>query len=318
MSGRIVWPGALALIALCSPASQAFAHCYVGNRFFPATLNVDDPCVADELSLPTVSSFKTGDDPSQRVVDVSGEISKRITDTFGISVEDTWIHLRGPDGETARGFDNLGTSFKWQFLTDPTREFVISASLNMDWGHTGSKEVDAESFTTLTPTLFVGKGFGFLPDDMKLLRPLAVTAQLGYAIPTQSSTAEPDEESGLLTSTPNPRTLVWGGSIQYSMPYLKSAVEDMGLPDIVNRLIPVAEWSLQTEVSNFDDEKRTTGTINPGLIYVGDKYQLAAEAIIPVNRASGDGVGVMGQLHFYLDDIFPETYGQPLIHETNR
>jgi hypothetical protein len=34
--------------------------------------------------------------------------------------------------------------------------------------------------------------------------------------------------------------------------------------------------------------ERTTGTINPGLIYVGDTYQLAVEAIIPVNRASGD------------------------------
>jgi hypothetical protein len=112
--------------------------------------------------------------------------------------------------------------------------------------------------------------------------------------------------------SPNPRSLVWGGSIQYSMPYLKSAVVDAGLPDFVNRLIPLVEWSLQTQTDNFDGEERTTGTINPGLIYVGDKFQLSGEAIIPVNRESGDGVGGMGQLHLYLDDIFPDTYGQPL------
>ena len=96
-----------------------------------------------------------------------------------------------------------------------------------------------------------------------------------------------------------------------------SAVEDRGLPDFVNRLIPVVEWSLATQMNNFDGEKRTTGTINPGLIYVGDKFQLTGEAIIPVNRASGDGVGGMGQLHFYLDDIFPQTYGRPLISASN-
>ena len=57
---RIVMAILLAL-ALASPAS---AHCIVGNRFFPATLIVDDPCVNDELSLPTIEGFKNGDQPS--------------------------------------------------------------------------------------------------------------------------------------------------------------------------------------------------------------------------------------------------------------
>ena len=38
--------------------------------------------------------------------------------------------------------------------------------------------------------------------------------------------------------------------------------------------------------------------------------------IIPVNRDSGTGVGFLGQFHLYLDDIFPKTYGQPLIGGT--
>ena len=116
----------------------------------------------------------------------------------------------------------------------------------------------------------------------------------------------------------NPQALVWGGSIQYSMPYLKSAVEDLSLPDFVNRLIPLVEWNLQTQTDNFNGEERTTGTINPGIIYVADKFQLGVEAIISVNRASGDGVGAIGQLHLYLDDIFPDTYGQPLFTASNR
>src|SRR5262249_17792814 len=150
----------------------------------------------------------------------------RITDTFGISVESTWIRIHTPGGPTVSGFDNLGTSFKFQFLTDPAREFVMSASLDVDWGHTGSAAVGAEPFTTLTPTLFMGKGFGFLPEELKFAKPLAITAQVGYSVPTQSSTAEIDPLGGI-TLTPNPQVLVWGGSLQYSMPYLKSAVMDL-------------------------------------------------------------------------------------------
>jgi hypothetical protein len=302
MSRALVRVAAFAAVITSLSTTHAFAHCFVGNRFFPATLNVDDPCVADELSLPTVAAFPNGDDPSAREVDISGEISKRVTETFGISLGEAWVHLRQPGGATAQGFDNLGTSFKFQFLTDPEREFVMSASVDVDWGNTGSKAIGADPFTTLTPTLFAGKGFGFLSDELKYLKPIAVTGQVGYSVPTES----------LTEGTPNPRSLVWGGSLQYSMPYLKSAVEDMGLPDFVNRLIPVVEWNLQTQTDNFNGDTRTTGAINPGVIYVADKFQLSAEAIIPVNRASGDGVGGMGQLHLYLDDIFPNTYGQPL------
>src|SRR4029077_200341 len=49
---------ALAAFTVFLPISNALAHCFVGGRFMPATLIVDDPCVADELSLPTVSRFK--------------------------------------------------------------------------------------------------------------------------------------------------------------------------------------------------------------------------------------------------------------------
>ena len=62
----------------------------------------------------------------------------------------------------------------------------------------------------------------------------------------------------------------------------------------MNRLILITEFSFQTETSNFDEEERTTGTINPGLIYMADKFQLGIEASIPVNRASGDDIGVIG------------------------
>ena len=111
-----------------------------------------------------------------------------------------------------------------------------------------------------------------------------------------------------------PQVLVYGGSLQYSMPYLKSEVKDLQLPDFINHLIPIVEAQLFTPVANnLGNSSITTGTINPGVIWVGSYFQVGLEAMIPINSASGNGIGVLGQLHLYLDDIFPTTVGQPLI-----
>src|SRR5436853_5677307 len=102
------------------------------------------------------------------------------------------------------------------------------------------------------------------------------------------------------------------------MPYLNQHVVDLGLPDFINRRIPIVEVALQTPVANtVTSGTVTTGTINPGFIYAANKFQLAAEAIIPINRASGAGVGAMMQLHFYLDDIFPDSIGKPIFANSN-
>src|SRR6185437_7055249 len=114
--------GLLALMTTLVPLGSAFAHCVVGNRFFPATLNVDDPCVADELSLPTIASFKNGDEPSAQEIDISGEYSKTITPNSGVSFEEKWIHLDLPQQGTVSGFDNLGTGFKYQIAKAPSAE----------------------------------------------------------------------------------------------------------------------------------------------------------------------------------------------------
>ena len=56
----------------------------------------------------------------------------------------------------------------------------------------------------------------------------------------------------------------------------------------------------------------TTGTINPGVIWVGTYFQVGIEALIPINRQSGSNVGVIAQLHLYLDDIDPRGIGKPI------
>jgi len=194
---------------------------------------------------------------------------------------------------------------------------VMSVGLGVEWGGTGAQGVGAERFATYTPTFFFGKGFGDLPSGAGWFRDFALTGQVGYTIPGSKTTnvfgIDPDTGDQTIDVQFNPRVQQWGGTLQYSMPYLKSSVIDLGLPDFINHLIPIVEASFQTPVSNtLTSGRLTTWTVNPGIIWVGNYYQVALEAIVPINRASGTAVGAMAQLHIYLDDIFPNSIGKPI------
>ena len=310
---------ALVTLALASAAtSPAFAHCFIGSRFFPANITTDDPCVVDELALPTISQFATGYVPAIRQTDYAGEFSKRITEDFGVSVGRTLTHLAIPGGQNVTGFQNLETTFKYQYLTLPRSEFVASAAVSVEWGRTGRAAIGAERFSTVTPTLTFGKGFGNLPASSGWLRAFAVTGQLGYSIPAWSRTLnvsiDPDSGDVAFDEERNARVLRYGGTLQFSMPYLRANVVDLELPDVFNRLVPIVEATFSTPVANTRTSGRVTrGSINPGIIFAADKFQIGAEAIIPVNRASGKGVGWVAQLHFYIDSIFPMTLGRAIV-----
>jgi hypothetical protein len=188
----------------------------------------------------------------------------------------------------------------------------MSVGLIVDWGGSGATGVGADSFTTYTPTFFFGKGFGDLPDSIWWARPLALTGQVGYSVPGSGQSAMVSD-NGIAAISYNPQFVNWGLSLQYSLPYLKSAVYDIGLPDVVNHLIPLVEASFETPAANFSGtDLKTIGTVNPGIIYVSNYYQIGLEAVIPINRDSGRNVGAIAQLHIYLDDLMPTTLGKPL------
>ena len=272
--------GAAAVLAALVAGDAADAHGVAGSRFFPATITTDDPFAADELALPTVS-FGQGEE------DYDFEWSKTIIKDFSISFGGGYADARG-----LSGWNNIEVTPTWQFLTDADREFVASAAMSFEIGGGGSRSV-AHTFTTYTPKILFGKGFGQLPDSMALLRPLAITGIVGYAMPGTSTES---------------KVLEWGGALEYSLLYLQTNVRDQGFSNFVTHLMPVIEFSFETPT----DAGGTTGTINPGMIWSGQYVQFAAEAVIPVNSASGNTVGGMVQLHFYMDDIFPGSLGSPI------
>jgi hypothetical protein len=298
-----------------SATGRVYGHGFAGARFFPATLSTDDPFVSDELSLPTVGTIRTPDDGGTRETDISVDLAKRITPEFAIEIGDTFTALDPQDGRAANGFGNLEFGGKYQFLKDGEHEAIISIGLGVEFGGTGGRSVGADSFSTWAPGIFFGKGFGDLPNEVRFLKPFAITGQLGVAIPTSASTRNVtvDVQSGErdIEVERHPDVLEWGFALEYSLIYLQSQVQDLHLHEPLDRLIPLVEFALETPL-NRGEEGQTTGTINPGVIWAGRYFQVGVEAVIPINERTGNNVGVIAQLHFFLDDLFPHSLGRPL------
>ena len=291
---------AAGVAALTAMTAHASGHGFAGSRFFPATLATDDPFVADELSLPTVSGIVApGDDgPEVNDTEFSVDIAKRITTNFGVEVGATYLNLKPKGGSTISGFDNVGLGAKYQLDVDPEHEMIWAIGVDADLGGTGAAQVGAEDFTTLTPSVFFGKGFDDMADKTSWARAFALTGSAGVSFPTRSQS----------DGASNPDVFNLGLALEYSIPYLQAQVKDAGLGAPFNRMIPVVELTLEAPF----DGGGTTGTINPGVLWAGQYVQLGAEAVIPMNERTGRHVGFIAQLHFFLDDLFPDAFGRPL------
>lgn len=285
---------AAGLAVSCLLAQPAHAHAVAGDRVFPATMAVDDPGVGDELDL-QFSHIKVpnGDGTDSNVNTTSAEWDKLITPNFALSLGGTYVNQNS--GETTQGFDNATIGAKYQLYVNPAHEFMTSIGLKADLGDTGSKAI-ANSYSTISPAVFFGKGFGDLPDSLSYLKPLALTSLISPNISTNRNQSD---------------SVDWGFTLQYSLPYLQTHVKDLGLSEPFSQLVPVIEFPMNTCTSG-DCAGQTTGTINPGLLWVGHTMQLGLEAQIPVNHATGSHTGVQLQVHFFLDDIFPHSIGAPL------
>jgi hypothetical protein len=305
----------LAVLLMSAPASWA-QGISVGKREFAVTRAVEDPLVADELQWPSLRYIKRRagqlDEPA-RVMEVAGEFSKTVTPNFGVALGGSWLHLEPDQGSSITGFANLDIRLKYAFFESVAHEAIVSAGLAWEIGGTGRRAVGADPFDVVTPALFFGKGFGDLPDRVAWLRPLAATGELGARLPTRATTKAVRTEGSLVhvDVQRNPNSLLWGVVLEYSLSYLQAFVRDVGLGAPVKELIPVVEIAAETALDRGAAGK-TNGTINPGIIWQGDKIQIGLQAVIPMNDRTGNNVGVQASLTLFLDELFPNSLGRPL------
>jgi hypothetical protein len=283
--------------------ADSFAHGVAGQRFFPTTFAVDDPFISDEFSV-LYNSIKMNDEeggPKIQTSSLDVAYSKRITPNFGIELDETYQSLHTEGDGTVSGFGNLEVSLKYQFYTSAEHETIMSVGVSDEIGHTGSSKIGSETFSTISPAFFFGKGFGDLPASVNYLRPLAITGVVGENFPTQKTSEGVD----------NPTTLTWSFTIQYSLMYLQSAVKDIGLGTPFNRMVAVVEFPNETCL-NADCKNQTTSTVNPGIAWIGKYTELGLAAEIPTNSRSGAGTGFFALFHLFIDDLFPKNLGRPI------
>ena len=110
----------------------------------------------------------------------------------------------------------------------------------------------------------------------------------------------------------NVDTLHWGFALEFSTLYLTSRFTPGKLPkeEPLNQLVPLVEFSFHSPRG-----QKTAATMNPGLSYVAVSWQVAAEAIVPLNSEAGRSVGVRAQLLLFLQDLIPSVFGRPLLSD---
>ena len=288
----------LMLAATAGLSSPARAHGIAGDRVFPATIATDDPAAASEISLPTVDWYnqpRNADGSLTSETDIGGELDVLVLPHFAVGIAPTWTSQTTKRETGNYGFQNLEVSGKYQFYTNDEHEIIMSAGVVAEVGGTGTPRVGSDATSTVTPTFYFGKGMGDLPDSMALLKPFAVTGTIGFAVPQSRTDADVFQP---------------GIALEYSMPYLKTAVRDYDLPEFVNHLVPVVEFplSLGLDQGNHD----FGGTVNPGVIYLAQSWQFGVEAMVPLSAANQHGTGVIGQFHIFLDDLLPSIFAHPL------
>lgn len=267
------------VLGLLTPA-WVWAHGIVGDRYFPPTITVDDPFVATEAHAVVGRTPNLDVDKTSAVSGKTAMLgaSAEITDGFGISIDTTY---RAPNGNLENpgdGFDRFYYRVKKEVFTDSAREFQFTLGLTGQLGNTGSKGSGSDS--TYAPSIFFAKGFGDLSQELWFLRPFALTGLVGYQLPSVGNA---------------PRVINLGLTVQYSLTYLNNHVQPTGWNNFLNQLVVIVEMPMQACLDHAC-ANQTSRSINPGVIWVGRHFNIAAELVMPNNANSGKGTGVLVQM----------------------
>src|SRR6202158_4841272 len=318
-------PGFLLLLATGSEVSAG----YVGDRFFPSTLATTVPTPADFYNPPYF--VKLPDTATTHEIDIPTTYSRLVTKDWSVFFTETFRILDVANKGRLSGFDNLVIGTQYQLYTNPEHQFVVTVGGTAAIGGTGAPGI-ASSFSTLTPTVYIGKGFGDLPDSAAWLRPLTITATGAVAVPTDATTLTSTSlgsvnlpiETGAfnslttlptgpttLAATVNPKILQLGFALEYSLVTNEYTGPNHTGTRYAQGWVPLVEFTTSTPL-NGPLAGRTTGTVNPGVIWVSRFLQVAVEAIVPMDGRSGRDLGVRAQAHLFLPAIFPDFYGKPI------
>ena len=155
-----------------------------------------------------------------------------------------------------------------------------------------------------------------MPNQLRWLRPFALAGAIAPEFPLTGKTKtllfEPDRNQSHYGYLYSADVLHWAFAVEFSTLYLTSRFTG-GPPkeEPLNQLVPLIEFPVDTTIKG--GSFTSAATMNPGLSYVGVVYQIAAEAILPLDRQGGHGVGVTAGLELFLQDLMPSLFDRPAL-----
>lgn len=292
-------------LVLATLSGGVLADTIVGDRLFPATLAIDDPGVNDEFTAPIFAYLTAGALDGAAATQnfaLGGSYAKTLTPTLGVTIGS--IGYQWQRRPNASGWGQFSTQLKQELWEDEKSEAIMATAAAINWGR--SSVPGAEETTTVSGKIFAGKGFG---DSGALWsKPFAITGEVDFNVPTTGLNA---------SGRQNPSMLNYGATLQYSLRYLNA--HGQPLPAFWRDLIPCFEAEFSTPIAHVDptpagafNNNATTGVVGPSLYWIGPGFQIGLMAQLPINAASGQHIGVMAALDFYLEDIFPDSLGKAL------
>ena len=262
------------------------------GRDFPKTLTFDEPGIDDEISLPTFILRPDGASAGDER-DFDFELDKRLTNALSLQINIGYTSLPRSDHH-AQGWQNTAATLKYVALDEPSAERLVSLSLTREFGGSGAERIGATSVSTTTAAVNFGQGFATFAVQ-PLLKPLAVTGSFGALVSDQPTSAV--AEQALLSA-----------SLQYSFRVLMDGSAGSRLPALMRPFIPIVECVY----SQPTGRQVPVGTLAPGLIYSGEGYQVAAEALLPLTRGAGNHAGFIAQLNISLVTLGIPALARPL------
>ena len=287
-----LWTGFRVLvISFLVSGHGALAYTAVGDRIFPATLELPQIAPSDEFYI----TGSTAPSAGGRTSNLSVLYDKTITERLGFGITGGYNWIGSNAGQDASGWQNFDILLQYEVVADPAHEFLMSAGIDRQFGGIGSVRAGADPAGATTGSVYFGKGLGDVAPDW--LKPVSVSGYGGYQLGDTS--ACPDQAVG-------------GLAIAYSIPYRESEIHADDLPAVIRAITPMVEILASAPTRGGTPNL----TIAPGFAYAGEGWEFGIEALIPGNDATGNGPGVIAQLHFGLDYLFPESIGRPIVEAT--
>lgn len=272
---------------------QAYAHGQIGDRIFLSPI-VGNDAFPDNAANLTVRR-------SDYAFSIIPELEKQLSNDSSLLFTGGWTRISpGAAQQQTSGSTDLWIYLRRAIYTSVPHEmeFTISPFVVAP---VGNRRIADQGYTHLGGEALLGKGMGDLPDSssIKLLRPLAIQAELGYANRVQGP-ANGDAVGNL--------------ELEYSLDYLDRFVEHVDLGRPWTGLVPYVQFNYAQSFIASNLTIKPDFRLTPGVAYQGWCYELSLAAQVALNgaAASGDEVAFIGLFEVYYDDIFPALGWNPL------